>query len=127
MSIIKPWQGNDLAKMLKEAHKTAEEGLRMAKELQKNRVADECKCELAASCQARDSHLLLAHKHNKRARTWLRRYIKVTGTILGKECQILLREGEMNEPLYGVECERETINQYVNPQDYVESEEEDGK
>jgi len=33
----------------------------------------------------------------------------------------------MNEPLYGVECERETINQYVNPQDYVESEEEDGK
>ena len=32
----------------------------------------------------------------------------------------------MNEPYYGVECERETINQYVNPQDYVEGE-EDGK
>ena len=33
----------------------------------------------------------------------------------------------MVEPLYGVECERESINQYLNPEDYLESEDEDGE
>jgi len=30
----------------------------------------------------------------------------------------------MTEPLYGIECEREMINQYLHPDEYVEEEKE---
>jgi len=70
--MIPEWQKDDIAKLLQEIDSD------ITKERRKI-LAAKCEREFRASVMQFHAHLKLADKHHKRALTWYRRYVIITG------------------------------------------------